>query len=98
MKSMLIAVAAAAALTVAGAASAATGADLAKDKGCGNCHAADTKKVGPAWKDVAAKYKDDKGGEAKIVTMLKEGKGHPKIAASDADLTALAKYAIAGGK
>lgn len=98
MKSMLIAMAAAASLMAAGVASAESGADLAKAKGCGNCHAADTKKVGPAWKDVAAKYKDDKGGEQKIVTMLKEGKGHPKIAGSDADLMALAKYAIGGGK
>ena len=30
---------------------------LAKSSGCLNCHAVDTKKVGPSFKDVAAKYK-----------------------------------------
>jgi len=98
MKSMLIAMAAAASLMAAGAASAQSGADLEKAKGCGTCHAAEVKKVGPSWKDVAAKYKDDKGAEAKIVTMLKEGKGHAKIAGSDAELGTLAKFALAGGK
>jgi cytochrome c len=97
MKSMLIAVAAAASLAVAGAASAQSGAELAQSK-CGMCHAADVKKVGPAFKDVAAKYKDNKDAQAKIVSMLKDGTGHAKIAASDADLATLAKYALAGGK
>ena len=98
MKSMLIAMAAAASLMAAGAASAAdSGADLAKAKGCGTCHAADAKKVGPSWKDVAAKYKGNKEADAKIVAMLKEGKGHPKVAGSDAELMTLAKYATAGG-
>ena len=98
MKSLLIAVAAAGSMMVAGAAAAATGAELAASKGCGTCHAADMKKVGPAWKDVAAKYKDNKDASAKIATMLKEGKGHPKVAGSDAELKALADYALAGGK
>lgn len=98
MKSMLIAVAAAGSVLVAGAAAAATGAELAASKGCGTCHAADTKKVGPAWKDVAAKNKDNKDASAKIVTMLKEGKGHPKVAGSDDELKALAAFALAGGK
>lgn len=97
MKSMLIAVAAAASLAVAGAASAQSGADLAQSK-CGTCHAADTKKMGPAWKDVAAKYKDNKEAQGKVVAMLKEGKGHPKVALSDAELDAVAKFALAGGK
>lgn len=98
MKSILIAVAAAGSLMVAGTAAAATGAELANAKGCGTCHAADTKKVGPSWKDVSAKYKGDKGASDKVVVMLKEGKGHPKISASDAELKALAGYALAGGK
>jgi cytochrome c len=98
MKSMLVAVVAAGSLLAGGVALAQSGADLANSKGCGTCHAADAKKVGPAWKDVAAKYKGDKGGADKIVTMLKEGKGHPKVAGSDAELKALANYAINGGK
>jgi cytochrome c len=98
MKSLLIAVAAAGSLMVAGGAAAQSGADLAGSKGCGTCHAADAKKVGPSWKDVAAKNKDSKDASARIVTMLKEGKGHPKVAGSDAELKALAGFALAGGK
>ena len=65
-----------------------SGAEVLKAKGCLNCHENDKKKVGPAYKDVAAKYKDDKGAEAMLVDKIKEGKGHPKIPASDAELKA----------
>lgn len=98
MKSTMIALVAAASLAAAGSVMAASGADLANAKGCGTCHAADAKKVGPSWKDVAAKNKDNKGASDKIVTMLKDGKGHPKVAASDAELKALAAFTLAGGK
>lgn len=98
MKSMLVALVAAGSLVAGGAALAQSGADLANSKGCGTCHAADAKKVGPSWKDIAAKNKDNKDASAKFVTMLKEGKGHPKVAGSDAELKALAGFALAGGK
>jgi cytochrome c len=99
MKSTWIAVVAAAGLAVgAGGASAQSGADLEKSKGCGTCHAADTKKVGPAWKDVAAKYKDNKGATDQLAAKLKEGKGHPKIGGSDAEIKTLVTYVLAGGK
>ena len=78
----------AAGLLLAGTAVAQSGADLAKSKNCMGCHELDKKKVGPAFKDVAAKYKDNKEAEAKLVSALKEGKGHPKVSASDAELTA----------
>ena len=35
-----------------------------KEHGCLNCHAMDTKKVGPSYKDVAAKYKGKKVEDA----------------------------------
>lgn len=87
MRSMMVMVAAVGALA-AGAGFAQSGMEVLKAKGCLNCHEMDKKKVGPAYKDVAAKYKGDKGAEAKLVDKLKEGKGHPKIAASDAELKA----------
>lgn len=98
MKSMIVALVAAGSLVANAAAFAQSGPELANSKGCGTCHAADAKKVGPSWKDVAAKNKDNKGASDKVVTMLKEGKGHPKVAASDAELKALAAFALAGGK
>ena len=64
------------------------GADMLKSKGCVNCHAPDTKKVGPSQKDIAAKYKDNKSADADLVAKLKSGKGHPKVSGSDADIKA----------
>ena len=98
MKSIAIALVAAGSLVAGGAALAQSGADLANTKGCGTCHAADAKKVGPSWKDVAAKNKDDKGAVDKLTAKLKEGKGHPKVSASDAELKTLVGFALAGGK
>jgi len=72
----------------AGSVFAQSGADVVKSKGCLNCHAVDVKKVGPAFKDIAAK----KGDAAALVAKLKDGKGHPKIAASDAELQAAIGY------
>lgn len=47
--------------------------DLAKKSGCLACHAVDKKVVGPSYKEVAAKYKADKGAEAKLFKKVKEG-------------------------
>lgn len=50
--------------------------ELAQKKNCLACHAVDKKLVGPSYKDVAAKYKGDKGAEAKLVDkILKGGSG-----------------------
>jgi len=87
MRTMLVIIAAAGAMA-AGVGFAQSGPEVLKAKGCLNCHEMDKKKVGPAYKDVAAKYKDDKKAEAMLVDKIKEGKGHPKIAASDAELKA----------
>ncbi len=45
---------------------AASGEELFKSKGCAACHAIDSKLVGPAYKDVAAKY----AGQADAASML----------------------------
>lgn len=51
-------------------------ADLAKSKNCMTCHAVANKVVGPAFKDVAAKYAGQKDAEAKLVTrVIKGGSG-----------------------
>lgn len=48
-------------------------ADLAKQKNCLACHAMDKKLVGPAYKDIAAKYKADKNAQATLVKKIREG-------------------------
>lgn len=94
MRAMLIALAAAT-VVAAGTAQAQSGADVAKAKGCLNCHDVAKKKVGPAFKDVAAKYKG-KGAEASLVAKIRDGKGHPKVAASDAELKAAVGFSLGG--
>lgn len=93
MKAIALIMVAAGALT-AGVVLAQSGMEVLKAKGCLNCHEMDKKKVGPAYKDVAAKYKDDKKAEGMLVDKLKEGKGHPKIAASDAELKAAVQQVL----
>ena len=87
MKSMLLVSLVAAGLAVAGAANAAGEAELAQKSGCMACHAADTKKVGPSFKDIAAKYKGKADADAALVTALDTGKGHSKSKASSDDTT-----------
>jgi cytochrome c len=56
-----------------GAALAADAQQLLKEKNCLTCHQLQTKVVGPAYKDVAAKYKARKDAEAYLVTKIKGG-------------------------
>jgi len=55
------------------AAMADAGLDLAKSKNCLACHAVASKLVGPAYKDVAAKYAGQKDAEGKLVAKVMKG-------------------------
>ncbi len=46
---------------------------LAQKSGCLACHAVQNKVVGPSYKEVAAKYKNDKGAEARLAAKIKAG-------------------------
>ena len=46
---------------------------LATAKNCMTCHAIDKKVVGPAYKDVAAKYAGDKGAVDKLAAKIMKG-------------------------
>jgi cytochrome c len=48
-------------------------ADLAQKKNCMACHAIDKKVVGPAYKDVAAKYAGQKGAADKLAEKIMKG-------------------------
>ena len=77
---------------------------IANQNACMGCHAVDRKLVGPAYKDVAAKYKGDAGAEAKLIKKVREGgmgnwgqipmPANPKIA--DADLKTVIDWVLAG--
>jgi cytochrome c len=99
MKAVLIAAAAALALS-AGVASADQA--LAQKSACMSCHQVAKKVVGPAFKDVAAKYKGDAKAADHLVSVIKKGgKGvwgqvpmppHPQV--SDADAKKLADWVL----
>lgn len=77
--------------------------ELAKKSGCLACHSVDKKIVGPAWKDVSAKYKGDAGARDALVAKVKAGgKGNwgavpmppysPRV--SDADISKLVDFVL----
>ena len=94
MKSTILAALTVSGFFVAGLANASE--ELAKKNGCTTaCHATDQKKVGPAFKDVAARNKGKAGAEATLVAKIKGGKQHPPAKASDDDLKKIVKWVLA---
>lgn len=80
--------------------------ELAQKNNCLACHAVANKVVGPAYKDVAAKYKGQKDAEATLVANIKKGGSGkwgqvpmpPQTTLSDADATVLAKWILSQTK
>ena len=76
MKSIvtLLAAAAVAALVIpAHAADSKSAEALAQQSGCLACHTVDKKLVGPSYKEIADRYRNDKGAEANLFKKVKEG-------------------------
>ena len=90
----------AAGLMVAGSAMATDMPAVAKKNNCTACHAVEKKVVGPAWKDVAAKYKGDAAAWDNVAIKIKKGgsgnwgkmpmPANPKL--SDADLAEIVAF------
>jgi len=85
--------------------------ELAKKSGCLACHSVEKKVVGPAWKDVSAKYKGDASArDALIKKVHTGGKGNwtdvtggvpmppysPRV--SDADIETLVDFVLSIAK
>ncbi len=93
---------AAAGILVAASLPAAASEALAKKHNCFACHQVDKKVVGPSYKQVAAKYANDKGAQAKLVDKVKKGgvgvwgqvPMPPNAAVPDADVQALVKWIL----
>ncbi|MBB5193507.1 cytochrome c [Silvimonas terrae] len=75
--------------------------DLAKSKNCFACHGLDNKIVGPAWKDVAARFNGQKGAEQLLADKIKNGSSGtwgavpmPPNPVSDAEAAQLAKWIL----
>jgi cytochrome c len=75
---------------------------LMQKDGCAACHAIDKKVVGPAYQDVAAKYKADKDALAKLTDKVKKGGSGvwgpvpmpPNAQVSDADIQNLVSWIL----
>lgn len=63
----------ASALLFAGAASAATAPELLQKNACMACHSVDKKVLGPAFKEIAKKYKGNAEAVATLTKKVKEG-------------------------
>lgn len=97
-----------AAMLMLGAGSAVADLALAKKSGCLACHSVDKKIVGPAWKDVSAKYKGDSKARAMLMDKVRKGgKGNwtkvtggvpmppnPKTKVSDESLAKLVDFVL----
>jgi cytochrome c len=84
--------------------------DIAKAQGiasknmCFSCHAADHKVVGPAYRDVAEKYKGNPNAMAMLMKKVKNGGSGvwgtvqmpPNPGVSDADLKVVLTWVLAG--
>jgi cytochrome c len=75
---------------------------MMKKDGCAACHAIDKKVVGPAYQDVAAKYKGDKDALAKLADKVKKGgvgvwgqiPMPPNVQVPDADIKGLVSWIL----
>jgi cytochrome c len=95
MKSITLTMTIAASFALAASGAANAQEALAKSSGCLNCHAVDTKKMGPSFKEVAAKYKGNADAEKMLVATLSEAKGHPAVKVPPAELGGLVKWVLA---
>ena len=76
--------------------------ELAQKNACTACHAVDKKIVGPAYKDVANKYRGDKTAQAKLEEKVKKGGSGvwgqvpmpPNTQVSDADIKKLVTWIL----
>jgi len=92
MKSFVIAALAATSLMLGGVAHAQ--ADKANAAGCMKCHDVEKKKMGASFKEIAAKNKANKDYAAAATKKITSGTGHPKSAASEADVKAVMDWVM----
>ncbi|MDE1181483.1 c-type cytochrome [Paraburkholderia sp.] len=80
------------------------GLSIARANACMGCHAVDRKLVGPAFKDIAARYKGNAQAQTLLARKVKDGgagvwgaipmPSHPSM--SDADIRVVVDWVLAG--
>lgn len=86
------------------AASGPAGFEIAKQNACLGCHTVDRKLVGPAFRDIASKYKGDGVAQGRLEKKVRDGgagvwgvipmPSHPRM--SDADIHTVVAWVLAG--
>ena len=79
------------------------GEDLARKNACTACHSTEQKLVGPAFKEIAAKYKGQNGATAMLSEKVKKGSSGgwgqipmpPNGQAPDEDIKAIVEWILA---
>ncbi len=69
--------------------------EVLQKNGCNGCHAPDKKKVGPAYNDIAAKYKGQADAVDKLAATVGAGKPHPKVKAQEPEIKQAVAYILA---
>lgn len=105
LSSTLLPLLAAALFIATSPARAADGEAIVKKARCVACHTVDQKRVGPSYKEVAAKYKGDKSAAGKLFDKIRVGGAgnwgtvpmlpHPADKISDDDLKAAVQWILA---
>jgi cytochrome c len=68
---------------------------LLKKEGCMKCHSVSAKKEGPAFKDVAAKYKGKPDGAATVQKQITSAPSHPHVKTkNEKDVKAIVDYVL----
>ncbi|MGN6315880.1 c-type cytochrome [Trinickia sp.] len=77
---------------------------IAQQNACLGCHTVDRKLVGPAFRDIAAKYKGDAAAQGRLEKKVRDGgagvwgvipmPSHPRM--SDSDVRTVVSWVLAG--
>ena len=83
-----------------------SGADLAKANGCTACHDVADRRIGPGFREIAARYAGDAGAESRLLAKTKAGGAGvwgsipmpPQSTLKDNDVRSLIQWILAGAR
>lgn len=68
---------------------------LSHTAGCSRCHAINAKKVGPAFSDISAQYRNDPAARQRLMEKLRQsGEDHPEQVVKEKDLNMLIPWIL----
>jgi cytochrome c len=67
---------------------------LAAKIGCSTCHAEDKRRVGPSFREIAAKYGDKRGAVNSLTVTIMAGDRHPKTKGTEAEVRKVLEWIL----